>query len=184
MVEGGDELIGAGDDFGALGVAAEADHDVGVAFDFEVAGAVADHDDGGGFEFGAESSGDLVLALSSAGRAGLIEAGVGAIGLKLEDHGFDARDAEEIGERADGLSEAPAYDDDCPAGGAELGERGDGGGLDRRDVESPDGFQFDLRRLDDVEPLGEDRLHGRAAVHGGIGHILDRLKRGRTAEAA
>ena len=184
MVEGGDELVRAGDDFGSLGVAAEADHDVGVAFDFEVAGAVADHDDGGGFEFSAESSGDFVLTLRAAGRAGLIEAGVGTIRLEFEDHRFDARDAEEIGEWTDGLGEATAYDDNCPAGGAELGERGDGGGLDRRDVESPDGFQFDLRRLDDVEPLGEDCLHGRAAVHGGIGHVLDRLKRRWATQAA
>ena len=72
LVEGGDELIGAGEDFGALGVAAEADHDVGVALDFEVAGAVTDHDDGGGLEFGAEATGgaDAAASGADAGSAG------------------------------------------------------------------------------------------------------------------
>jgi len=47
---------------------------------------------------------------------------------------IDAVDAEEVGEGADGLGETAADDGDLPAGGAELGEAGLSGRLDRRDV--------------------------------------------------
>ena len=134
--------------------------------------------------FGAQATGDDVLALGPAGRAGLVEAGVGAVGIETEDHRFDAVDAEISGEREDGLGEAAADDGDLPTGRAELVQRGFGGGLDRRDILRADRFQFGLGRLDDVEALGEDRLHRRSAVHGRVGHILDGFEGLRTAQAA
>ena len=134
--------------------------------------------------FGAETTGDDVLALGAAGGAGLVETGVRAVGVETEDDRFDAVDAEEGGEREDGLGEAAADDGDLPAGGAELIQRGLGGWLDGRDVLLADRFEFGLGRLDDVEALGEDGFHRRAAVHGRVGHVFDSLEGLRSAQAA
>jgi len=60
-----------------------------------------------GLVLGAQATSNDVLALGATGRAGLVKAGIGAVGVEAEDDRFDAVDAEVGGEREDGLGEPP-----------------------------------------------------------------------------